>query len=355
MAGMFENHDHARFETTALSFGPPSESRERTRLLAAFDRFLDVRMQSDQSVVELMRTLEIDIAIDLKGFTQDARTGILARRPAPVQVSYLGYPGTMGARYIDYLIADRFVIPDQQRPAYSEKVVWLPECYQVNDAKRPITAFTSSRGSTGLPEGAFVFCCFNASYKITPELFDVWMRLLRDIPTSVLWLIAGRSHAPDNLRCEAQARGVAPDRLVFAPVTSSQEHLARHQLADLFLDTHPYNAHTTASDALWAGLPVLTYAGETFAGRVAGSLLQAVGLSELVTLSLEDYEALARELASNPARLAVLRQKLAQGITTASLFDTVRTTRHIEAAFATMWERHCRDEPPQAFAVTPLP
>jgi protein O-GlcNAc transferase len=181
------------------------------------------------------------------------------------------------------------------------------------------------------------------------------MRLLRDIPTSVLWLIAGRSHAPDNLRCEAQARGVAPDRLVFAPVTSSQEHLARHQLADLFLDTHPYNAHTTASDALWAGLPVLTYAGETFAGRVAGSLLQAVGLSELVTLSLEDYEALARELASNPARLAVLRQKLAQDITTASLFDTVRTTRHIEAAFATMWERHCRDEPPQAFAVTPLP
>jgi protein O-GlcNAc transferase len=352
-AGMIEHHDRSKFEIIAVSFGPAEDSPTRHRLMRGFDRFLDVRAQSDQAVAQLIRGLEVDIAVDLKGFTADARTGIFAKRPAPIQVSYLGYPGTMGADYIDYVIADRVVLPENQRALFSEQAVYLPDSYQVNDATRRI-AVSPSRAEMLLPERAFVFCCFNSCFKITPDVFDVWMRLLRTVEDSVLWLFAGNAVAPRNLRSEAQRRGVDPERLIFAPQLAHQRHLARHRHADLFLDTLHYNAHTSASDALWAGLPVLTCMGETFASRVAGSLLSAVGLPELITCSLTDYEALALALARDPARLAAVRDKLADNLTVAPLFDTARFTRHIEMAYTTMWERAERGEPPQSFAVSPI-
>jgi predicted O-linked N-acetylglucosamine transferase (SPINDLY family) len=318
----------------------------------AVERFIDAQNQSDDEVATLLRELEVDIAVDLKGFTTDSRTGIFAYRPAPIQVNYLGYPGTMGAPYIDYIVADPVVIPPEHHPYYTEKVVYLPECYQVNDSKRAIAEAAPSRAAAGLPELGFVFCCFNNNYKITPALFDVWMRLLREVPGSVLWLLEANATAAENLRREAQARGIEPRRLVFAPRVKLAEHLARHRLADLFLDTLPYNAHTTASDALWTGLPVLTCQGQTFAGRVAASLLQAIGLPELITHSLPDYEALALKLATDPALLRQIKDKLAANRLTTSLFDTDRFRRHLEAAYTTMWEAYQRGEQPRSFAVT---
>ena len=352
--GLFEQHDKSRFETIAISLGPAHDSEMRRRLKRSFDRFIDVGSISDQAVAEDMRRFEIDIAVDLNGFTQGSRINILAKRPAPIQVSYLGYPGTMGASYVDYLIADRVVVPDDRHHAFSEKVVCLPDSYQVNDANRRIAAITPSRSDAGLPDGGFVFCCFNSNFKITPDVFDVWMRLLREVGGSVLWLLEGNSSAPDNLRREAGLRGVAAERLIFAPHIKTDEHLARHRLADLFLDTLYYNAHTTASDALWAGLPVMTCLGATFAGRVAGSLLTAIGLPELITHSLDDYEALALKLARDPGLLAALRQKLSCHREIYPLFNTERSARHIEAAYTEMWERCQRGEPPQSFAVVPI-
>ena len=353
MARLFECHDRSRFETFAISFGRDDGSAMLARLKQAFDRFIDVRGESDDAVAKLMRSLEIDIAVDLKGFTHGARTRIFAARAAPIQVSYLGYPGTMGASYIDYLIADHVLVPPERRDGYSERIVCLPDSYQVNDRDRKISEVTPSRRQAGLPEHGFVFCSFNNSYKITPDIFDVWMRLLREIDGSVLWLMQSNSGAPVNLRREADARGVSGDRLIFAPRAKLEDHLARHRLADLFLDTHYCNAHTTTSDALWAGLPVLTCAWQTFAGRVAGSLLHAVGLPELVTRSLADYEALALKLARDPELLAGLRQKLACNRKTHPLFDAERLTRHIEASYVTMWERHQRGEAPADFSVMP--
>jgi len=354
MAGLFEQHDRSRFETIALSFGPAQGGAMRPRLTRSFDRFIDVRLQTDQAIAELVAKLEVDIAVDLKGFTQESRPGIFAKRPAPIQASYIGFPGTMGASYIDYVIADRFVIPEAQRDAYAEKIVYLPDSYQVNDRDRRISDCTPSRAEAGLPDRGLVLCCFNNNFKTTPDVFDVWMRLLREIDGSVLWLLQGNTAAPANLRREAEARGVSGERLIFAVRAPLDDHLARHRLADLFLDTRHYNAHTTASDALWAGLPVLTCAGETFASRVAGSLLRAVGLPELVTHSLADYEALAFRLARDPEMLAGLTQKLARNRETYPLFDTARSTRHLEAAFVTMWERHQRGEKPADFDVTAI-
>ena len=298
-----------------------------------------------------MSDLEVDIAIDLKGYTQDSRPEILSHRPAPIQVSYLGYPGTMGADFIDYIIADKIVLPFDRQPHYAEKIVQLSDSYQVNDRQRDIAAHTPTRAEAGLPDAGFVFCCFNNNYKITAAMFDLWMRLLADVPGSVLWLLRETADAETNLRREAKARGVDPARLVFAGRLKLDEHLARHRLADVFLDTLPYNAHTTASDALWAGLPVLTCQGQAFASRVAGSLLNAVGLPELVTHSLADYEALARRLATDAALLGALRAKLAQNRDTHALFNTDRFRRHIEAAYVRMWEIWQRGEAPQNFAV----
>lgn len=346
MAGLFERHDRRRFEVTAISFGADAPSPMRKRLENSFDRFIDVRDRSDREVAQLMLELEVDIAVDLKGYTRHARPGILAWRPAPLQVSYLGYPGTMGARHIDYIIADRHVIPRSHTPCYTEKVVWLPDSYQVNDDKRPIAQHTPARQELGLPRQGFVFCAFNSSYKISPAVFDIWMRVMRAVDGSVLWLLGGNPAAERNLRREAGARGVAPDRLVFAPRIELADHLARHRRADLFVDNLPYNAHTTASDALWAGLPVVTCLGEAFAGRVAASLLHAVGMPELIAADLEAYEALLLKLAHDAPLLAGLRAKLAQNRATCPLFDTDRYRRHIEAAYVRMWERHHQGLPP---------
>jgi predicted O-linked N-acetylglucosamine transferase (SPINDLY family) len=351
MAELFEHHDRARFEVHGVSFGRDDGSEIRHRLVKGFDRFHDVRGKSDREVATLLNDLEVDIAIDLKGYTQDSRPEILSHRPAPIQVSYLGYPGTMGADFIDYIIADKIVLPFDRQPHYAEKIVQLSDSYQVNDRQRDIAAHTPTRAEAGLPDAGFVFCCFNNNYKITAAMFDLWMRLLADVPGSVLWLLRETADAETNLRREAKARGVDPARLVFAGRLKLDEHLARHRLADVFLDTLPYNAHTTASDALWAGLPVLTCQGQAFASRVAGSLLNAVGLPELVTHSLADYEALARRLATDAALLGALRAKLAQNRDTHALFNTDRFRRHIEAAYVRMWEIWQRGEAPQNFAV----
>jgi protein O-GlcNAc transferase len=351
MAELFERHDRTRFEVMAFSHGADDSSPMRRRLVAAFDRFVDVQQESDDDVARRIASEEIDILVDLKGHTDGNRLDILARRPAPVQVHYLGYPGTLGADFIDYLIADRFVAPPEQRANFSEMLVYLSDCYQINDRQRAIAAHLPSRGDCGLPERGVVFCSFNSSYKIAPPVFDVWMRLLRAVPGSALWLLADNPWAEANLRRQAAARGVAPARLVFAPRLPVGEHLARHALADLCLDTLPVNAHTTASDALWSGLPLVTCAGKSFVARVAGSLLHAVGLAELVTDSLESYERCALALAQQPAALATIRRKLDGARDAAALFDSDRTRRQLEAAFLGMRDIHRRGEKPRSFGV----
>jgi protein O-GlcNAc transferase len=350
-AGLFEQHDTSRFEITALSFGQNDNSPPRRRLEAAFEHFIDVRDNSDQEIAALMRRAEIDIAVDLMGFTKDNRLGVLARRAAPVQVNYLGYPGTMGAPYMDYILADATVIPEHHDAFYAERVVRLPVTYQINDNRRAIGQRTPTRGECGLPQNAFVFCCFNNPQKITPEIFDIWMRLLRATDNSVLWLFAGNAKAAANLRLEAEKRGVPAEQLILAPKASVADHMARHRLADLCLDTLPYNAHTTASDALWAGLPVLTCLGDTFAGRVAASLLKAIGLDALITRSLAEYEMLALRVARDPAYLASLKDSLIRNRDDSLLFDTLRATRHIEIAYRTMAEIARRNEKPRSFDV----
>jgi protein O-GlcNAc transferase len=351
MAGLFEQHDRRRVEIFGISFGKSYQDDMRQRLIAGMEHFIDVYGKSDAEIVALARGLELDIAIDLKGYTLNARAGIFASRVAPLQASYLGYPGTMGAGFIDYIIADRVVIPPEHDDHYTEAVLRLPHSYQVTDSRREIAAHDFSRAECGLPETGFVFCCFNNTYKITPDVFDVWMRLLQRMPGSVLWLLEASAGVAERLRGEAQARGIAPERLVFARRMDQAEHLARQRLADLFLDTFHYNAHTTASDALWAGLPVLTRLGDSFAGRVAASLLQAAGLPELITTSSADYETLALALATDPARLQALRQRLAAARDTCPLFDTPRFARGIEAAFEAMQARRQRGLPPGAISV----
>jgi len=351
-AGLFETHDRSRFEITGISIGTAQESRIGRRLKHAFDSFVEVEEKTDIEIAHLVRDRQIDIAVDLMGHTLGSRLGILARRPAPIQVHYLGYAGTTAASFIDYILADPIVVPEEHRAFFTEEVVWLPGSYLVNDDRRRIGEKTPSRAECGLPENAFVYCSFNNAYKIAPSIFAIWLRLLRATSGSVLWLSELNPAAQGNLRREAERCGVNPQRLIFAPkVADNADHLARQRLADLFLDTVPYNAHTTASDALWAGLPVLTCLGETFAGRVAASLLRAIGLPELITTSLDEYEALALKLASNPVLLATIKSKLGQNRETYPLFNTARFTRHIEAAYITMWERYQRGEPPAAFAV----
>lgn len=340
MAGLFECHDRSKFETAAISWSPKDPTEMRRRLEASFDRFVEVGDMNDDAVADLIRRLEIDILVDLKGFTGGSRTRVLGRRPAPIQVNYLGYPGTLGAPFIDYIIADRTVIPDHHREFYSEKVVALPDSYQANDDKRAIAERMFTRGEVGLAPTGFVFCCFNNNYKINPQMFDRWMRILGRVEGSMLWLLEAHAESAANLRKEAVARGIAAERLVFAQRISMPDHLARHRLAGLFLDNTPYNAHTTASDALWAGLPVLTILGDTFASRVGASLLHATGLPELIADSPEAYEHMAVDLATHPSRLAALKTRLAANRLTAPLFDTKRFTRHIEAAYAAMYERH---------------
>jgi len=356
IAEMIALHDRSRFEIFGISAGANDGGEQRRLLEATFDTFVDVSAITDTALAQRIAEAEIDILVDLGGHTKDGRILALAHRPAPVQVTYLGYPGPTGAPFIDYAIVDANVVPASDEHAYSEKLVYLPECFLCNDRRRKIADRTPSRAECGLPTDGFVFCCFNNSYKINAPVFDIWMRLLTAVPGSVLWLRADNNSARANLQREATARGVAPQRLVFAErVDSNSDHLARHRVADLFIDTLPYNAHITASNALWVGLPVLTCTGRSFAARVAGSLLHAIGLPELVTGSLPEYEALALRLATCPAELRALRDRLAYNRSTHPLFDTPRWTRHLEAAFQEMWRLHCDGEQPRSFAANAVP
>ena len=355
MVGVFEHHDRSKFDTLAVSFTESDGSEMHTRLKRSFGRFIEVWNVSDAEIAGYLRQNEIDIAVDLMGFTGDARPGILALRPAPLQVNHLGFPGTMGATHIDYILADRIVIPKDARDGFDEAIVHMPDCFMPTDSVRPITHRVPSRAEAGLPADSFVFCSFNNSYKFTPEMFALWMRLLKGVQGSVLWLSHSNEPAMRNLQREAETAGVARERVVFAPfIASSADHLARLSLADLFLDTRPYNAHSSAADALWAGVPLLTLPGATFAGRVAASLLHAAGLPELVTESLENYEALALELAQSPAMIDHLKARLKRGRRSQPLFDTARFTRNLESAYLHMWERYQKGEPPAHFAVTPV-
>lgn len=350
MAGVFEQHDKTRFEIYGISLRPEAQDPMGQRLRAAFDHFIDVSQKGDHEVAQLLRNLEIDIAVDLMGFTLGYRINIFAYRPAPVQVNYLGYPATMGAPYIDYIIADTFVIPSQNQPHYSEKVVYLPGCFQANDDRRFISKEKPSRVTYGLSEKDFVFCAFNTTYKITPAFFDIWMRLLKAVPGSVLWLLGDRN-VQHNLSQEAGNRGIESSRLIFAPRVKYEEHLARLQNADLFLDTLPFSAGATASDVLWAGVPLLTCVGQAFAARMAGSLLMAIGLPELITENFKDYEALALKLAIEPERLATIKAKLAQNRATSPLFNTILFTRRLEDAYTKMWEKSQAGELPDYISV----
>ena len=343
-AELFELHDKNRFEITAFSFGVDDKSPMRLRLSQAFNSFIDVSDISDLGIAELSRNLQIDIAVDLGGHTQSSRTGIFSYRAAPIQIGYIGYLGTMGAEYYDYLLAGKTTIPDELQKFYSEKIVYLPS-YQVNDRKRTISERQFTRKELGLPETGFVFCCFNHNYKILPSTFDSWMRILNTVEGSVLFLYADNEWAKTNLIDEASLRGVDSARLVFGGRIPTEEYLARYRVCDLFLDTFPYNAGTTASDALWVGLPVLTLMGQSFASRMAASLLNAIGLPELITDTQEEYEALAIELGLNPKKLADAKLKLASNRLTTPLFDTPLFTRYLEAVYQKMMERYWADLP----------
>ncbi|MGE3064091.1 MAG: tetratricopeptide repeat protein [Hyphomicrobiaceae bacterium] len=356
-AGLFTHHDKSRFETYAIAWGADDGSATRRHIAAAADHFIDVDVMGDDAVARLLLDREIDIAVDLNGYTRSHRAGILMRRPAPVQVSYIGYVGTMGAPWIDYLIADDFVVPAAYADAYSEKIVSLPACYQVNDSDRPLPGPMPARRDAGLPHAAFVFCCFNATYKLNPAVFDVWMRVLGAVPDSALWLVRQNdedgARTAANLTREAQARGISAERIVLAPHLPYAEHMSRLQCADLFLDTWPYNAGATASDALWAGVPVLTCPGRAFPSRMAGSLLNMLQLGELIAPSVEAYEATARRLATDRATVAALKAKLIAARKTSPLFDTASFTRSLEAAYAAMTERRRDGQPPAAIRIAP--
>ncbi|OGA21843.1 MAG: hypothetical protein A3I02_13020 [Betaproteobacteria bacterium RIFCSPLOWO2_02_FULL_67_26] len=336
MAELFELHDRGRFEVFAYSYGPDDGSAIRARIRGACEHFADVSGESFVETAQRIRGDEIDILVDLKGYTLGSRPQILALRPAPVQVNWLGYPGSMGAECVDYILADPFIIPEGAERHYSETVARLPDCYQVNDRKREVSGETPSREECGLPAAGVVFCCFNQTTKILPELFGSWMRILQAVPDSVLWLLESNRWAAANLRRAAANHGIAPDRLVFAPHKPLREHLARYRLADLSIDTFPYTSHTTASDAVWGGCPLVTRVGETFASRVAGSILRSAGIPELVTDSLDRYERLAIELATTPERLQAIRRKVQQNRDSCPLFDTPRFVRNLEGAYEKM-------------------
>ncbi|MBW8812019.1 MAG: hypothetical protein JF588_01220 [Caulobacterales bacterium] len=339
IAELIEHHDRARFEVMAFSYGPPSRDAMRQRLRNAFDRFFEVGGLDDPAVADMARGLGVDIAIDLKGYTAGARPGIFAARAAPVQVNWLGFPGTMGVGFMDYLIADPVLIPPDARDHYVEKIAWLGGSYQPNDRQRPCPPRTTRRADHGLPADGFVFGAFNNPYKILPEMFAAWMRILRAVPGSVLWLFSDNEAAAGNLRAAATAAGIDPARLVFAGLVPRERHLERHRHMDLFLDTAPCNAHTTASDALWMEVPLVTWRRETFAARVAASLLTAAGLTELIAGTLADYEALAVALARDAGRMAGFRARLAQGKATCRLFDTPRFAKDLEGLYAAMHAR----------------
>lgn len=351
IAGLFEVHDRTQFEVYAFSSGPDTGDEMRLRLEQGFEHFIDVKAETDAQVITCARALELDIAVDLSGLTTGCRPSVFAARVAPLQINYLGHPGTMGAHYMDYILADTTIITPESEPYFSEKVIFLPHSYQPNDRRRTVSSHAFTRTELGLPTDAFVFCCFNNNFKITPETFDHWMSILRAVPGSVLWLLKASSQTEENLRREATHRGVNADRLFFAPKLPVDQHLARQRCADLFLDSLPYNAHTTTSDALWVGLPVLTCMGEAFASRVAASLLRAMDLPELVTTDGLAFEARAIELATDQAQLKDLRVRLAVNRMQAPLFDIERSARSIERAYQLVHARRLAGQPPAALHI----
>ncbi len=351
MAKILELHDRDQFAIYAYSFGANKADAMRSRLIEAVDTFTDVRAMTDKEVTLLARSDEIDIAIDLTGYTQNNRTGIFACRAAAIQINFLGYPGTMGADFMDYIIADKSLIPDRHRHHYSENILCMPNAYMPTDNTRKISSRALTRADMGLPEDAFVFCCFSDSYKIKEMEFGIWMRLLRQISGSVLWLRKANHWFEANLIAEAEKRHIDPARLIFADRIPMDEHLARHTLADLFLDTFAFNAHTTATEALWAELPLVTKVGQGFATRVAASLLSAVGLPELITETADDYEALILALATDPHRLAVIRQKLAANRLSAPLFDTELFIRHLENEYQQAYQNYFEGQPTENITV----
>jgi len=345
LANLYELHDKNKFEVIGISFGPDKDDEMRKRVSSAFDEFYDVRLKTEEEIVKFSRELKIDIAIDLMCFTKYHRFGIFVQRCAPIQVNYLGYPGTSGTNYLDYIIADKVLIPKDNQKYYSEKIVYLPDTYQANDSTKKISDKIFTREELGLPKDGFVFCCFNNNYKITPQVFDIWMRLLKRVKNSVLWILSEDVNISKNLKKEATLRGVDFNRIVFAEKIKMNEHLARQKVADLFIDTFPYTAHTTASDALWVGLPVLTRIGKSFASRVSASLLNAIDLPELVTSSEKEYEDLAAELATNSEKLKEIKNKLKNNRNTKPLFNTQIFTRNIEKAYSLMYERYLKNLP----------
>ncbi len=352
IAGVFEHHDHETFETIAISLGIDDSSLLRRRMQVAFDEFIDARQMRSYDIARMLREKEVDILVDLAGYTADSRPDLFALRPAPVQVNYLGYSSTMGTAYHDYIIADRHIIPEDFRECYSEKVVYLPDTYLPTDASLRIASSTPPRREYGLPDTGFVFCSFNHDYKINPQIFDIWMRLLQKVPGSVLWLMKLNESAETNLRKEAESRGVDAKRIIFATrVPRIEDHLARYRMADLFLDTFPCNAHSTSSDVLRAGLPIVTCRGKAFAGRVASALLEVAGLPELVTETPADYEQLAIKLATNSKALDKVRNKLNRNLANSPLFDTERYCQNLEAAFTAMWKRNQQGLPPEHIVV----
>lgn len=351
IVGLLELHDKTRFDVFCIDNGLDDQSDVRKRINRSVNGIINIRNVSDGSAAALIAENEIDILVNLNGYFGDERTRVFARRPAPIQVNYLGFPGTLGASYIDYIVADKIVIPPHHVEFYTEKVVHLPNSYQANDNRREVAPRDFSRAECGLPENGFVFCCFNNNYKILPKTFSAWMQILKTVEGSVLWLIEDNATAASNLKKEAIAQGVNSDRLVFAKRMPLAEHLARHRVADLFLDSLPYNAHTTASDSLWAGLPILTLAGKTFPGKVAASLLNAVGLQELVTTNREAYVAAAIDLATHPEKLAAIKQRLAENRLVKPLFDTKLFTGHLESAYTRMYERFRRGLPPDHIVI----
>jgi protein O-GlcNAc transferase len=351
MLSLFKLHDRDNFAIYCYSYGIDDGTGYRQQIQHDCDRFTDIDSFSNTEAARRIYADQVDIFVDLKGYTKDTRLSICALRPAPVQVTYLGFPGSTGADFIDYIITDRIVTPDEHAPFYSEKFVYLPHCYQVNDHTQPIANTPLTKRDSGLPENSFVFCSFNRTYKIDPVMFTVWMEILRKVPESVLWLLSENSIAEANLRREAQARGILPERLIFAGMLPKSEHLARLRLADLGLDTRIVNGHTTTSDTLWAGVPVITLQGSHFASRVSSSVLSAIGLPELITFSLEEYETRAVQLAHNPDALQEIRRRLAENRLTAPLFDTPRFVRNLESAYQEMWNIFLSGQSPRQIEV----
>ncbi len=345
LANLFELHDKSKFEIIAFSFVNHSESKIGKRVSNSFNKFFDVSLKSDEEIVELSKNLNIEIAVDLMGFTKKNRFSIFHKRCSPIQVNYLGYPGTLGNANIDYIIADKIIIPKKNEKFYSEKIVYLPNTYQVNDSKKQISKKFLSKKEFGLPENSFIFCCFNQNYKINPKIFNIWMDLLLEVKNSTLWLIEDNEISIKNLKKEAEKKMVNQNRIIFAKRLPNEKHLARHKLADLFIDTFPYTAHTTGSDALWSGLPLVTLKGETFASRVASSLLNAVNLPELVTTSYEEYKELAIKLSLNPKILQTFKKKLEINISKKPLFNTKLFVKNIESAFIQMHDRYYKGMP----------